>query len=59
MMSVYGYNSALRVRAGQGVAQGDVIAEVGENGASDRPALYFEIRRGAVAVDPLSYLRSR
>jgi septal ring factor EnvC (AmiA/AmiB activator) len=59
MMSVYGYNSELHVKPGQGVAQGDLIADVGEAGASDQPSLYFEIRKGAKALNPFTYLRSR
>jgi murein hydrolase activator len=57
MMSVYGYGSKVHVRPGQGVATGDLIAEVGEAGASNQPALYFEIRQGAKALDPFTYLR--
>lgn len=59
MMSVYGYGSKVHVAPGQGVATGDLLAEVGEAGASDQPSLYFEIRRGAKALDPFTYLRRR
>lgn len=59
MMSVYGYASKVLVQAGQGVAEGDLLAEVGEGGASSKPGLYFEIRQGAKALDPFTYLRRR
>lgn len=59
MMSVYGYNSQVHVQVGQGVAQGDLVADVGEAGASGQPSLYFEIRKGAKALDPFTYLRRR
>jgi septal ring factor EnvC (AmiA/AmiB activator) len=57
MMSVYGYGSQLHVAEGQRVEQGDLLEDVGEAGASSQPALYFEIRKGAKALDPMHYLR--
>lgn len=59
MMSVYGHGSRTHVRVGQGVAAGDLVAEVGEAGASQQPSLYFEIRQGAKALNPFLYLRRR
>jgi murein DD-endopeptidase MepM/ murein hydrolase activator NlpD len=52
----YGHNSALLVRAGQTVAQGQVIARVGSTGASTGPHLHFEIRVRGVALDPVRSL---
>lgn len=59
MMSVYGYASQVHVQTGQAVAQGDLLADVGEAGTSGQPSLYFEIRQGAKAQDPLHYLGRR
>ena len=51
-MSLYGHNEQIFKAAGTAVATGDVIASVGDSGGRDTPALYFEIRRGARAIDP-------
>jgi septal ring factor EnvC (AmiA/AmiB activator) len=59
MLSVYGYGSRLRVRKGQTVRQGDVLEDVGEAAGSRQPSLYFEIRRGVKAQDPLRFLARR
>lgn len=59
MMSVYGYASQVHVQAGQAVGQGELLADVGEAGTSGQPSLYFEIRQGAKAQDPLRYLGRR
>ena len=59
MMSVYGYASEVHVTAGQSVVKGDLLAGVGEAGTAKQPALYFEIRQGAKAQDPLRYLGRR
>jgi len=59
MMSVYGYASQVHVQAGQVVNQGELLADVGEAGTSGQSSLYFEIRQGAKAQDPLRYLGRR
>jgi septal ring factor EnvC (AmiA/AmiB activator) len=59
MLSVYGYGSRLLVRKGQSVRRGDVLEDVGESQDLQRPSLYFEIRRGVKAQDPLRYLERR
>ena len=59
MLSVYGYGSRLLVRKGQAVRQGDVLEDVGEAAGSRQASLYFEIRRGVKAQDPLRYLARR
>ena len=41
---------------GQGVAEGEVIAEAGLTGHPAGPLLHFEIRRGADFLDPLDLL---
>jgi len=57
MLSVYGFGSQLRVQKGQAVEQGSVLEDVGEDPNSPGQAkLYFEIRQGVKAQDPLRYL---
>ncbi len=53
VQSVYGHNKANGVMEGQAVKAGQVIAQVGQTGRSTGPHLHFEIRRNAVAVNPL------
>ena len=54
--SVYAHNRRNLVRKGQKVTRRQVIAEVGATGRVTTPHLHFEIRRGNIARDPLSYL---
>jgi murein DD-endopeptidase MepM/ murein hydrolase activator NlpD len=56
----YAHNSALYVRAGQTVNQGQAIAAMGSTGFSTGPHLHFEIRpNGRRAVNPIAYLARR
>jgi len=52
--SVYGQNGRLLVRQGETVTKGTPIAEVANQGSLTH--LYFEIRKNAVADNPLFYL---
>jgi murein DD-endopeptidase MepM/ murein hydrolase activator NlpD len=53
----YGHNSALYVKAGEEVNQGQLIAAMGSTGYSTGPHVHFEIRPNAgAAVDPMIYL---
>lgn len=55
-MSVYGYNDSLLKSVGDSVKTGDVVAKAGSSGGQVEPALYFEIRKSAKPIDPLSML---
>jgi len=57
-LSAYGYNRSLRVREGERVKAGDVIALMGR-GPADRPLLHFEIRIDGKPADPARFLPSR
>ncbi len=59
MLSVYGYGSRLEVRKGQRVRRGEVLEDVGTADGARRSSLYFEIRRGVKARNPLDYLARR
>jgi murein hydrolase activator len=54
-LSLYGHNERLYKAVGAQVAAGDAIAAAGDTGGSASPALYFEIRKGDRAVDPLPW----
>ncbi len=57
LLSAYAHNRDSVVRDGQEVALGQLIGHMGE-GAPQKPALYFEIRRNGKPVDPLAFLPS-
>ena len=53
---LYAHCSALYVKSGQTVSQGQVIAAVGSTGISTGNHLHFEIRVNGKAVDPQNYI---
>ncbi|MGE0307627.1 MAG: M23 family metallopeptidase, partial [Acidimicrobiia bacterium] len=55
--SVYGHQSATRVKAGDEVKAGQTIGTVGQTGYATGPHLHMEIRSGGVVVDPTPFLR--
>ena len=54
-LSAYGFNRRLRVKEGQRVTQGEVLAESGKT-PDGRPLLYFEIWHDGEPTDPLRHL---
>ncbi|MEV5610666.1 transglycosylase family protein [Streptomyces sp. NPDC052225] len=59
--SQYGHLSALSVKSGQRVVEGQRIARSGSTGNSTGPHLHFEVRTGpgfGSDIDPLAYLRA-
>ena len=56
LVTVYAHNRDLRVRTGQTVREGQVIATVGESGKTSGPHLHFEVRQDGAPVDPLDFL---
>ena len=56
----YAHNSALRVKRGDAVVSGQVIAEVGASGRSAGPHLHFELVQEGRRLDPMEvFLRAR
>lgn len=56
LVTVYAHNRDLRVKTGQTVRDGQVIATVGESGKTSGPHLHFEVRQDGAPVDPLELL---
>lgn len=54
--TVYAHNSQLLVKENSSVKRGEVIALSGDSGNCENPLLHFEIRKGEVPEDPLTYL---
>ncbi|MBI3810706.1 MAG: peptidoglycan DD-metalloendopeptidase family protein [Nitrospirae bacterium] len=57
--SLYAHAARLLVSAGDRVAGRQVIGEIGDTGLTSDNNLYFEIRRGADPLDPLTWLKRR
>jgi murein DD-endopeptidase MepM/ murein hydrolase activator NlpD len=56
--TVYAHLGKLRVKAGQTVARGDRIADMGNTGRSTGVHLHYEIRLGGKPVNPLTYMKA-
>jgi len=57
-MSLYGHNERLYKAVGERVSPGDTLGSAGDSGGSNRPELYFEIRKGGKAVDPRPWFKA-
>ena len=55
-VSAYAHNSELKVKRGDAVTRGDVVALAGATGSVSQPQVHFELRRGNKPVDPMKYL---
>lgn len=57
--SLYAHAAKILAKVGEPVAQGHTIGETGDTGMTGENTLYFELREGADAVDPLPWLARR
>jgi murein DD-endopeptidase MepM/ murein hydrolase activator NlpD len=57
LTTLYGHASAILVREGQWVREGQIIARVGSTGRSTGPHLHLEVRLNGVPYDPLLCLK--
>lgn len=55
-VSAYAHNSELKVRRGDAVRRGQVIALSGMSGGVTTPQVHFELRKDAAPVDPLKHM---
>jgi murein DD-endopeptidase MepM/ murein hydrolase activator NlpD len=58
-VSAYAHNGEVKVKRGEKVARGQVVAKSGQTGNVTSPQLHFEIRKGSTPVDPLTHLASQ
>jgi murein DD-endopeptidase MepM/ murein hydrolase activator NlpD len=52
----YSHNSSNRVKEGQAVKRGEVIAYVGSTGRTTGPHVHYEVQVNGVTVNPLKYI---
>jgi murein DD-endopeptidase MepM/ murein hydrolase activator NlpD len=55
--TAYAHLSAILVASGDRVSRGQILGRVGSTGWSTGPHLFFEVRRGGVALDPAPFFR--
>lgn len=59
VMTLHAHLQHFGAQVGQAVSRGDTLGAVGASGGYERPALYFEVRRGGEPIDPQSWIASR
>ncbi len=57
-LSLYARNDTLNHKVGDYVNTGDIIATVGQSGGFQYPALYFELRHNAQAINPRGWFNN-
>lgn len=57
--TLYGHNQTATKTAGEWVRAGEPIATVGDSGGHTQMGVYFELRKGAAAVNPRDWLARR
>jgi murein DD-endopeptidase MepM/ murein hydrolase activator NlpD len=54
LQTLYGHNDSVKVKTGDRVAKGEVIALMGNSGKSTGPHLHFEIIKNGESINPIS-----
>ncbi len=57
-VSAYAHTDNIKVKKGDSITQGQIIAEVSNTGGVVQPQLHFELRQKVKPMDPLVYLNS-
>jgi murein DD-endopeptidase MepM/ murein hydrolase activator NlpD len=55
-VSAYAHNGELKVKRGDKIARGQLLALSGQSGNVSSPQLHFELRKGSTPVDPMPHL---
>ena len=55
-VTAYAHNDQILVNRDDRVRRGQAIAKAGRSGAVEQPQVHFEVRQGALPVDPLAHL---
>ena len=55
-VTAYAFNSELKVKKGEKVKQGDIIAMSGQTGNAPQPMLHFEVRKHTTPVSPYEFM---
>jgi murein DD-endopeptidase MepM/ murein hydrolase activator NlpD len=54
--TLYAHNSQIKVKVGQRLKRGDLVALAGNTGRSSGPHVHYEVRFNGVPVNPHKYL---
>ncbi|MBI4065105.1 M23 family metallopeptidase [Candidatus Gottesmanbacteria bacterium] len=57
LSTLYAHLSEIYVKAGDSVGRGQIIGRMGSTGRSSGTHLHFEVRKGGITVNPLSFLK--
>ncbi|MGN0929539.1 MAG: LysM peptidoglycan-binding domain-containing protein [Alphaproteobacteria bacterium] len=58
-MTIYAHNDELKVKKGDKVKRGDIIATVGKTGRVTTPQLHFEVRQKTKSINPVAVLERK
>jgi len=56
-LTIYGHCERFLKKKGDFVSKGDIVGIIGDSGSMTGRSLYFEIRKGTKAVNPLNWLK--
>jgi murein DD-endopeptidase MepM/ murein hydrolase activator NlpD len=56
LLTAYAHLNSISVKKDQTISQGQEVGKIGQTGKVDSPQLYFAVRKGKQAMNPLNYL---